>query len=147
MKKIVYSVFCLSLCSISCDKVKRGFGGFMSNHNQSIQDTVLYSVPTKIIFKDTLIALGNIKEGVVREVVYHYQNAGTKPLLIFNVSPSCGCTIADYSHKPLAVGKWDSIVAKFDSKGKEGSYLKNIKVNCNSEQKIHNLAFSVNVTK
>ena len=108
-------------------------------------DTVLYSKTTEIFFVDTMIDLGNVKEGGEYRIVYRYKNVGQAPLMLFNVSPSCGCTIAEYSHYPLSANKSDSIVAKFDSKAKSGSYQKNIKVNCNTEQKVHDLNFKVNV--
>ncbi|MFY7862226.1 MAG: DUF1573 domain-containing protein [Chitinophagales bacterium] len=110
-------------------------------------DTVLFSQPTKIYFRDTMIDLGDVIEGDTKKIVYHYTNVGSKPLVIFNVSPGCGCTIADFSHQPLDVQRSDSIVAQFDSKDKEGSYIKNIKVNCNTDEKMHNIAFKVNVVK
>ena len=121
-------------------KSKMGLG------NQVNQiDTVLYSKSTQILFTDTMIDLGTVKEGGEYRIVYHYKNVGETPLMLFNVSPSCGCTIAEYSHYPLSANKSDSIVAKFDSKAKSGSYQKNIKVNCNTEQKVHDLNFKVNV--
>lgn len=108
-------------------------------------DTVLYSTTTEVSFADTMIDLGTVKEGGEYRIVYHYKNNGQAPLMLFNVSPSCGCTIAEFSHNPLSPNEGDSIIAKFDSKGKAGSYQKNIKVNCNTEQKVHDLNFKVNV--
>jgi hypothetical protein len=143
IKTYLFSL-CFVFILVSCDGVKNNFG--FSEVKPTI-DTVLYSMPTKVIFHDTMIELGDIKEGTVKELVFHYQNIGDKPLMLFNVSPGCGCTIADFSHRPLMPGMSDSIVAKFDSKEKEGRYQKNIKVNCNTEEKVYNLAFSVNVIK
>lgn len=118
-----------------------------SNQTNSGIDTVLFSKPTRIAFQDTFIDLGDVYEGREYRITYHYQNIGQAPLMVFNVSPSCGCTIAEFSHHPLQPGNVDSIVAKFDSKDKLGSYIKNIKVNCNTAEKVHNLSFRVNVLK
>jgi len=142
MRKLVLGAILLSLYMLSCNEISERF----SKKEPSI-DTVMYSVPTKVLFQDSMIDLGKVNEGEIKEVVYHYKNIGDKPLLIFNVSPSCGCTIADFSHKPLMPGASDSIIAKFDSGGKDGSYQKNIKVNCNTDEKVHTLAFLVNVIK
>jgi uncharacterized protein YbbK (DUF523 family) len=142
MRYIFILLFIVNL--ISCDDVRKQLG---MNMPRPAVDTMMYSEVTKVIFHDTMIDLGIIKEGSVKQLVFHYENVGAKPLMLFNVSPGCGCTIADYSHNPLMPGKRDSIIAKFDSKGKEGSYIKNIKVNCNSEEKVHNIAFSVQVNK
>lgn len=134
-----------SICS--CDWIENQATKMNGRSSLNAIDTVLYSTPTSIAFADTLIDLGDVKQGKEWLLVYKYKNTGTKPLVLFNVSPSCGCTIADFSRKPLPPNGEDSIKAKFDSKGKDGSYLKNIKVNCNTEQKVHNLSFKVNVLK
>lgn len=131
----------------SCKDVINKFQWKSSQSKDFVLDTILYSNVTEIYFQDTMINLGTVKEGGEYQVVYRYQNKGKLPLMLFNVSPSCGCTIAEYSHDPLASGKWDSILAKFDSKDKPGSYQKNIKVNCNTTQKVHDLYFKVNVVK
>lgn len=144
MKKIIFCSILFILSMVSCDDIKKQLG---ITKPHPVIDTMMYSEPTTIAIKDSIIDLGILKEGEIKQIVYHYQNTGTKPLMLFNVSPGCGCTIAEYSHSPLMPGKSDSIVAKFDSKGKEGAYIKNIKLNCNTEEKVHNIAFSVQVNK
>lgn len=142
--------FILFICFLisSCTEISNGLKEKMSGLQKPAPiDTILFSQATQIQFKDTFIDLGKVKEGTETKVIYTYKNIGDKPLMLFNVSPSCGCTIADYSHHPLSPMSTDSIIAKFDSKGKDGSYQKSIKVNCNTEQKVHDLVFRVNVTK
>lgn len=141
MKNVLPFIIIIGIFS-SCDRLTS-----KSAEKTTTIDTVLYSQPTKIFFQDTMIDLGDVIEGDTKKIVYRYTNIGSKPLVIFNVSPGCGCTIADFSHQPLDTKRSDSIVAQFDSKGKEGSYIKNIKVNCNTDEKIHNIAFKVNVVK
>ena len=141
------SFLLLISAALSCKDISNVFNDSLGSTASTPVDTILYSQPTSIVFKDTFVDIGNVKQGEEMDIAYYYTNNGDKPLMLFGVSPSCGCTIADFSRKPLAVGLSDSIVAKFDSKGKEGSYQKTIKVNCNSEQKNHNLFFKVNVTK
>jgi len=133
-------VFCLiaipSLCLSSCQDFSKGLKDkFNNNSSISSIDTVLY----------TMLDLGTVKEGKEYKLVYHYENKGKAPLMLFSVSPSCGCTIAEFSHHPLPAGGKDSIVAKFDSKEKAGSYQKSVKVNCNSSEKVHTLSFRVQV--
>jgi hypothetical protein len=141
MKNVLLLIILVGVLS-SCDRLTS-----ISAEKTTTIDTVLFSQPTKILFQDTMIDLGDVIEGDTKKIVYHYTNIGSYPLVIFNVSPGCGCTIADFSHQPLDTKKSDSIVAQFDSKGKEGSYIKNIKVNCNTDEKMHNIAFKVNVVK
>lgn len=144
---LIYSFITFVTCISSCTNIKRDVGslfGFGQRNNSGV-DTVLYSKATTIHFQDTMVDIGNVKEGKECSIIYYYQNTGNAPLMLFNVSPSCGCTIAEYSHNPLGPGQKDSIIAKFDSKDKLGSYQKNIKVNCNTNQKVHDLYFKVNV--
>ena len=146
MNKILFFSFFIVIIFSSCGEISSDIKKKMGLGKQINQiDTVLYNKITEIFFVDTMIDLGNVKEGGEYRIVYHYKNVGQAPLMLFNVSPSCGCTIAEYSHYPLSANKSDSIVAKFDSKAKSGSYQKNIKVNCNTEQKVHDLNFKVNV--
>lgn len=146
MKK--HSIFYgLLIILFSCKWAEKKFNTVKHSSSLYAVDTLLYSMPTRIMFSDTQLDLGNIREGQEKEIVYRYKNIGDKPLVLFNVSPGCGCTIADYSQEPLGPGEGDSIMARFDSKGKEGSYIKNIRVNCNTEEKVYNLSFKVNVIK
>lgn len=148
MKGIRYIILLSIGLAISCDKLTKNIGNALGLGGDSnlAYDTVLYSKSTDIVFRDTFIDIGNVKEGKEYQIVYHYQNAGENPLMLFSVSPSCGCTIAEFSRDPLRSGGQDSIVAKFDSKDKQGSYQKNIKVHTNTVQKSHDLYFKVNVT-
>ncbi len=143
-------VFCLiaitSLCLSSCQDFSKGLKDkFNNNINISSIDTVMYSKVTEIYFQDTMLDLGTVKEGKEYQLVYHYENKGKAPLMLFSVSPSCGCTIVEFSRHPLQAGGKDSIVAKFDSNEKAGSYQKSVKVNCNSSEKVHTLSFRVQV--
>lgn len=142
---VFFAVLFLGIAS--CDFIEKKIN-HAKNHSASLAiDTVLYSVPTTIQFVDTSVDLGDIKAGVEKTITYKYQNTGDKPLILFNVSPSCGCTIADFSREPLPPHGVDSIMARFDSKGKEGSYIKYIKVLANTAEKTHNISFKVNVIK
>lgn len=140
--------FCLSLISIyglqSCNQISE-----FTNKNREVSsiDTILYQNETEIVFKDTFKDLGNIKEGVVSKIIYHFTNTGKFPLIIKSVKPSCGCTIASFNEKPIEVGQSDSIIANFDSDGRLGSHQKSIKVSTNTYPMIRDLIFKVNVIK
>ncbi len=139
---IVFAIVSLASCQEISKEIKNKFN---DTSTISSMDTVLYSKVTEIYFQDTMLDLGTVKEGKEYQLVYHYENKGKAPLMLFSVSPSCGCTIAEFSRHPLPAGGKDSIVAKFDSKEKAGSYQKSVKVNCNSSEKVHTLSFRVHV--
>ncbi len=67
-------------------------------------------------------------------------NTGNKPLIISNVSASCGCTMPKKPEKPIAPGKSDVIEVVFKSKpSMKNEIKKTITVTANTIEKIHKL--------
>lgn len=94
----------------------------------------------------TFLSMGTVKEGAQVEVSFRFKNIGTKPLVIANVSASCGCTIPETPQQPFAPGEEGVIKAKFDSKGRTGENRKHISVDANTTpSRSHDLEFTVNV--
>lgn len=60
------------------------------------------------------------------------KNTGNKPLVISNVTASCGCTAVEWTRTPIAPGEWGEIVSIFDSKTL-GRFHKSVGVYCNAE--------------
>ena len=58
-------------------------------------------------------------------------NTGDKPLVISNVTTSCGCTEAEWTQAPIAPGKTGVITTVYDAKAL-GRFHKNIGVYCNA---------------
>ena len=95
-------------------------------------------------FKD----LGKVKEGQSVEVSFRFKNTGTKPLIIVNVSASCGCTVPEKPEKPYAPGEEGVIKAKFDSRGRpKGEARKTVYVDANTSPVQHQLNFKVDITE
>ncbi|MBV42954.1 MAG: hypothetical protein CL834_07965 [Crocinitomicaceae bacterium] len=86
-----------------------------------------------ITFQDTLINLGIMAEGNVKEVTFPFLNTGKAPLVLADVSTSCGCTIAnDWPKKAIAPGKGSEISVRFNSQGRTGENRKEIFVVSNA---------------
>jgi hypothetical protein len=49
--------------------------------------------------------LPKIKEGEIVEVTYRFKNTGNMPLVVDNVSASCGCTVPEKPEEPIMPGK------------------------------------------
>jgi hypothetical protein len=47
---------------------------------------------------------GKIPQGNPVTTVFEYTNTGTEPLILSDVKPTCGCTIADYTKTPVLKG-------------------------------------------
>jgi len=88
---------------------------------------------------------GKIKEGENLEVSFRFKNVGDKPLVISNVSASCGCTVPETPKKPYAPGETGVIKASFNSSGKVGSQSKQVNVFANLEPAMTTLNFRVEV--
>jgi len=90
---------------------------------------------------------GKVKKGQVIEIPYSIKNTGDKPLIISEVLPGCGCTVAEKPEKPILPGKEEKIVAKFNSEGQSnGVHIKNITVRANTLPVTdHILTFKVDV--
>ena len=102
---------------------------------------------TSIQWLDSSKSMGAVTEGGTLKINYRFKNSGTKPLVIENVQPSCGCTVADYPKEPIAPGQEGEITAEFDTKGKEGVQKKNITVHANTRKNTYILYFDVTVNK
>jgi hypothetical protein len=90
--------------------------------------------------------IGQIKMGQVVEITWKFKNTGSKPLVIANVSPGCGCTVADRPTEPIAPGSEGKITAKFDSKGQNpGPHTKSVTVQANTKQQAYYLEFTATV--
>jgi hypothetical protein len=91
---------------------------------------------------------GTIPEGRKLEVAYRFINSGTKPLIIQQVQPSCGCTVAEQPEEPVLPGKEGVIKATFNSEGRIGVNNKTLYVMANTRgSQTNQLRFSVVVEK
>jgi hypothetical protein len=91
---------------------------------------------------------GTIPEGKKLEVAFHFLNSGTRPLIIEQVRPSCGCTVAEQPQEAIAPGKEGVIRATFNSEGRVGVNSKSLYIMANTKNSQNNeVRFSVIVNK
>jgi hypothetical protein len=103
-----------------------------------------------LTFENTHVTLGTINEGESVEVIFSFKNTGNAPLLLHEVQPGCGCTVANDWPKdtPIAPGAKGKIKATFNSEGKgTGAITKSIHVKSNTPypNDVIEVKFSVNV--
>lgn len=143
IKKYIGFIFLLCLGII-------GFIGCISedNGNSAVTDTMqagaISEKQTQIEWIDTNKVIQNIEEGQKVEVVFRFKNIGNNPLVIKNVSASCGCTVPERPDKPVMPGQMGFIKGVFDSEGRPGENHKTIFVDANTGKSMsYNLEFTV----
>lgn len=141
MKK--YFLFAtLVIASVSCDvkrKDKISDDSKLSVLNDSLkmvneqktQDEAKKNA-TAVQLIDSAYDFGTITEGEKVEYSYRFKNVGTNPLIIFNTSASCGCTVPEKPEKPVLPGEMGIIKVVFNSAGKKEHQSKDINVNANT---------------
>lgn len=75
---------------------------------------------------------GSLLQGEVVSYSFHFTNTGNMPLIISEVGSSCGCTVGDYPHEPIAPGKKGDIKVTYDSKGHHGFQSRTLTVLSNT---------------
>lgn len=86
-----------------------------------------------IAFTEALVELGIVTEGTQAEVVFRFKNTGTAPLILSDVSTSCGCTLAEqWPRHPIEPGDQGEVAVRFDSRGRVGENRKEIFVVTNA---------------
>ena len=69
----------------------------------------------KIDFKSDTIDYGTIEKGSNGVRVFEFTNTGNAPLIISNVTSTCGCTIPKKPDGPILPGKTGQIEVKYDT--------------------------------
>jgi len=58
---------------------------------------------------------GKIPQGVPVTTVFEFTNIGKEPLILSEVRPTCGCTIADYTKTPVKSGEKGAIKITYNA--------------------------------
>lgn len=99
----------------------------------------------KALFDKTTHEFGTILWKNPVTATFKITNKGDKPLVISNVTTSCGCTVADWTKEPIAPGKTGIVSSTFDAKA-IGRFQKSVGIYCNASNKPIYLAIRGEVT-
>lgn len=95
---------------------------------------------TSMEFDKIFHDFGDVQAEVDNTTTFMVKNTGDKPLIIEDVSASCGCTTPEKPTGPIAPGQEDKITVTFKSKpGQKNEIKKTVTVTANTEQKVHKL--------
>ena len=68
-----------------------------------------------ITFEKTTHDYGTVTKGGDGTCEFKFKNTGIEPLILSNVSSSCGCTVPEWPREPILRGKSASIKVKYDT--------------------------------
>ena len=88
-----------------------------------------YAQKAVIACEKSVHNFGTVKEadGKVSHT-FTIKNEGSAPLVIVNVSASCGCTTPEWTKEPIQAGKTGTVKVTYDPKNRPGSFMKTVRV-------------------
>ncbi len=87
---------------------------------------------TAVQFIDSIYNFGTKIQGEKVEFSFRFKNIGNNPLIVFDASASCGCTVPEKPDAPILPGETGFIKVIFDSKGKMDHQTKDVIVTSNA---------------
>ncbi len=90
-------------------------------------------LPVMEFKRSTKYDFGHAEAGEILVNTFYFKNTGKSDLIISDVSTSCGCTVSDYSDKPIRPGEEGTITLTFDTKGRHGHQTKRATVLTNAK--------------
>jgi hypothetical protein len=102
--------------------------------------------PAEIKFETISHDYGTIAQGGNGEYEFKFTNTSKVPLILTNVSSSCGCTIPVWTKEPIKPGKTGSIKVKYDT-DRIGNFIKTITVISNAKNSRVELTIKGNVNE
>ena len=121
MRKLVLFIAFLAFSVSSCAQ----------DNNQGV-NTAKNENAAEMIFNETDHNFGVIKHKGNGTFEFIFKNTGKEPLIIKNVTSSCGCTVPSWDKDPIASKKTGKIVVKYDTE-RIGPFIKSIKVFSNAK--------------
>ncbi len=128
----VATVIGISFSQLSCDNRQQG---------QVAQATASAKQPKITFTEKGIYDFGALTEGDTVEHVFAFTNTGEFPLIINNITASCGCTTPDWPREPVAPGAKSSVRVRFNSRGKSGEQNKTITIFANTDPATTDLQF------
>lgn len=129
MKKLVVACLALSVL-VACN--------LQVKNDQSSADSTSQSTENlgKIVFEEDSFDFGTIKEGEIVDHVFKFKNEGNAPVILAQVSASCGCTTPNYTKEPVLPGKEGEVKVSFKSSGQVGVQQKFVTISSNAENAV-----------
>jgi hypothetical protein len=89
--------------------------------------SVVHTEKDSIKFDTKEIFYGYMEPGEDGKREFSFTNYSSHPIMVMNVSVTCGCTVPSWTREPILPGEKGSIVVEYDTK-RMGGFYKKIKV-------------------
>ncbi len=133
MKKLILPFVVVAVLFTSCNQGANKSG---TSADSTTEASAEYDGIGKMEFENTVYDFGKIKEGEVIKHIFKFENTGTSPVILSQVSASCGCTTPSFTTTPVLPGKTGEITVEFNSSGQLGQQQKIITIASNAESNI-----------
>lgn len=126
MIRILFLAALLTLVFAGCD--------VRNKDKQAIGSTAkpIPSELTTVSIIDSSYDFGTITEGENVEYNFRFKNSGKYPLVVTEVSASCGCTVPEKPEQPIRPGETGFVKVKFNSDKRVGEARKTVTVISNA---------------
>lgn len=142
MKRSLILIGLFSAILFSCNNDNRQITADLINFPPSADAETDKNLPV-IEFDSTTVRFGKLVIGEKFAHTYKFTNSGKSPLIISQVTPSCGCTTPkDWSKEPILPGESGQISVEFNSTGFPGKIDKTVSVLTNCLPRTINLTLS-----
>lgn len=91
-------------------------------------------------FNEMEYNFGTIAEGEVIEHLFNFTNNGQAPLVISNITASCGCTSPDWTKTPVKPGESGFVKVVFNSTAKSGAQAPTVTIQANTNPTVTRLS-------
>jgi hypothetical protein len=153
MKKVLLSltvIFCAASAAMAQHSDHDGHAHAAPASKAAKPTTETVAKPSSLtaenmVFTEEVFDFGTIAEGPNAEHVFTFKNTGKEPIILQNVSASCGCTTPQWSKDPVLPGKTGTVKASYSTAGRPNAFNKTVTVVSNAGTKV--LTIKGNVEK
>jgi hypothetical protein len=128
----IAAITAISLGQVSCDNRRQG---------EASKEIASEKMPKITLAEKGIYDFGTLTEGDTVEHVFEFTNTGEFPLIINNITASCGCTTPEWPHEPVAPGAKSSVRVRFNSRGKSGEQNKTVTIFANTDPSMTDIQF------
>lgn len=115
-------------------------------HNLAVKDLYIKQItgkenPTAKMIKTTALAeqsemdLGTFSQSETKKVTFTIKNTGDNPLVILDISTTCGCAVATFDKQPAKPGETLQVAVEMTPKD-TGFFDETLSVKCNTSQPV-----------